>query len=234
MGLKDRIASERARVSAQASRLAGAAAAAATDKIAGSDSAGARLIAIIRMDDDQALTIESLLVLLVDAVNSDDPTRELTDDDVKKAAKRRGRLAGTAGALGGPVGLNIASLYCEAEILCDVAERHRLRLADEELAAHLMVLWNLMPDVSSATAAIDGTGQSVVARIASHAHARVVTKPREEMTKRDVVRTIWRLRNVMEDVEMPGSDRYRDAFLPGKRVKAVTQAAEHQLGVVRG
>ena len=158
-------------MTAQAARVGNAAAAKARETVAGSD-AGARLLAIVRIDDDRPMSPEWLLVMLVDAVNGEQ-RRELTDRDVLKAAKKRQRLAGAAGAAGGPVGLQLASLYCEAEIICDVAERHRLALAKEELAAHLLVLWNAMPDVDSARAAIDGSGLSVFARMAADAHAKL-------------------------------------------------------------
>jgi len=222
----------RNRMTAQAGRIASTAAAKARETVAGSD-AVVRLLAIVRIDDDRPMSPERLLVMLVDAVNGE-ADRELTDRDVLKAAKKRQRLAGAAGAAGGPVGMQLASLYCEAEIICDVAERHRLALENEELAAHLLVLWNAMPDLAGARAAIDGSGLSVFARMAADAHAKVVTKPREEMTKRDVVRMLWRLRGVAGDVELPGSGSPRDVLLPGKRVKAFTKAAERQLGVATG
>jgi hypothetical protein len=218
------------KVTGGAARLASDAAAKAKEAVAGSE-AGARLLAIVRIDDDRPLTPERLLVMLVEAVRGDDDERELSARDVLKAAKRRQRLAGAAGALGGPIGLQLASLYCEAELLCDVAERHALGLPDEELAAHLLVLWNAMPDVVSARAAIDGSGQSVAGRIAMTAHGKVVTKPRDEMTKRDVVKLLWRARGVVGDVEMPGSNSPMNVLLPGRRVKAFTAAAEEQLGV---
>lgn len=44
---------------------------------------------------------------------------------------------------------------------------------------------------------------------------------------------IWRLRGVVGDVEMPGSNSPMAALLPGRRVKTFTEAAEQQLGVER-
>src|SRR3954452_9519915 len=76
------------------------------------ESATSRLKALIQMRDDQPITIEALLVLLVDAIHEDRP-RELPQNDVKRAGKRRQRLAGSIGALGGPVGTYLASLYSE-------------------------------------------------------------------------------------------------------------------------
>lgn len=222
MGLRNRLA-------ADAARLAKSAAAAAEQRIADSDNAGARFIAMIRMDDDRPITVEAWLVLLIDAVHSDE-ARELTDRDVKKAAKRRQRRAGAAGALGGPVGMHVASLYCEAEILCDLVERHRLDLTEAQIAAHLLVLWNAMPDVASAHAAIDGSGPSVLALTSERVRGSLRADD-GPMTKKKVVRTLWKLRGLMDDLDLPGSSSGRDVLLPGRRVKALTLAAERQLGV---
>ena len=57
-----------------------------------SGTAGPRLLALLRMDDDQPITIEVLV--LVDAVHKDGDARELSDRDVLKAAKRRYRRLG--------------------------------------------------------------------------------------------------------------------------------------------
>lgn len=40
---------------------------AAADRIARSDKAGARLLELMRMDDDQPIAVKALLVVLVDA-----------------------------------------------------------------------------------------------------------------------------------------------------------------------
>ena len=64
--------------------------------------AGPRLMALLRMEDDQPITLEALVVLLVDAVHKDDEARELSDRDVRKAAKRRYRRLGTVVAADRP------------------------------------------------------------------------------------------------------------------------------------
>jgi hypothetical protein len=197
------------------------------------ESATSRLKALRDMRDDQPITIEALLVLFVDAVHEDTP-RELSKRDVKKAGKRRQRLAGGLGMFGGPVGMYIASLYSEAEILCDVADRHELTLSDEDLAAHLLVMWNAMPDFESARAAIDGSGQSVAYRTATQFRDRLTSKPLDQMTKADAVLALWRLRGVATDTSLPGTASPRDVLLPGSRVKSVIKAAERQLGVHGG
>jgi hypothetical protein len=238
VGLKDRIASQASRVASTAASTAasaaasakGAASAAAQERIARSDKAAARLIELFRMRDDQPVAVETMLVILVDACHADDAP-ELTDRDVKKAGKRRQRVAGLAGAVGGPVGIQLASLYCEVEILCDVVHRHRLELTEEEIAAHLLVLWNVVPDLEIAKHAIDGTGDSLAARMTGAVRGKVAEHSPKGRTKKEVVRMLWQMRNVTDEVQLPGSANVRDVVLPGRRVKAVTQAAERQLGV---
>ncbi len=45
------------------------------------DRAGPRLVALLRMEDDRPITIEAMVVLLVDAVRKDGEARELSDRD---------------------------------------------------------------------------------------------------------------------------------------------------------
>jgi hypothetical protein len=197
-----------------------------------SENATARLRALVDMEDDRPITIEGLLVVLVDAVHADDP-RELSRRDIKKAAKRRQRMAGGLGMFGGPVGSYLARLYCEAELFCDIAVHHKLGLSDEQLAAHLLVAWNTMPDLASAVAAIDGTGQSVANRMATELRGKVSDVPVGVMTKKDAVLALWRLRALVADVAMPESATFKDVLIPGGRVRAMTRSVERQLGVVR-
>lgn len=224
MGLRDRLKEEVAKAGATASEKAREVAAGA------SESMGPRLTALVKMDEDRPLTPESFLLKLVDAIRRDEP-RGLLDKDVRKAAKRRQRVAGGIGTLGGLPGLHVASLYCEAALLCDVAELHELDLTDEQVASHLLVLWNAMPELEAAEAALAGTGESVISRMASDFSDKVGLKPRDEMTKKDTVQMLWRARGAIEDVAAPESASPRDVLLPGKRVKAITEAAERQLGV---
>lgn len=227
MGWRDKLA--------DAGQLAASGADRARQAVVDSEAIPPRLRAILDINDDQPLTAEALLLLIVDAVHKDEP-RELSEKDVKKAGKRRQRLATAAGLTGGPVGLTIANLYCEAAVLCDVVDLHGLALTDEEIAAHLLVLWNAVADFDAGRQAIDGTGLSVMAhvglRMQQQLHERVTDKPIGEMTKTDIVKALWRLRGVAGDVAIPEDGGPKDLFLPGGRVKAITEAAERQLGIV--
>jgi len=221
VGLKERLA-------ATAADAARAGVEKAKEKI-DNESVTSRLTTLRDMQDDRSTTIEALLVLLIDAVREEN-CRELSERDIKKFGKRRQRIAGGLGMFAGPAGIYIASLYSEVKIFCDVAERHRVALPDEDLAAHLLVIWNAMPNFESARAAVDGSGQSVASRLAAISRDKVIDKPLGEMTKKDAAAALWRLRGVT-DSSLPGSARARDVLLPGGRVKAVMQAAECQLGV---
>ena len=196
--------------------------------------AGPRLMSLLRMDDEQPITIEALVVLLVDAVHKDGEGRELTDRDVFKAAKRRYRRLGTVSIPSGPIGGHLVNLYCEAATLCDVVELRAAPLTDEEIAAHLLVLWDAMPDTTSATAAIDGTGPSVLVALALRGKERLKLPPEGLATKRAVIKTLWSLRGsglrgAIDDVREAATPGIRENLFPSGRVKAFIAEAHAQL-----
>jgi hypothetical protein len=194
--------------------------------------AAARFIALMKMDDSRPLTPESFLVMLVDAVRGDEG-REMRHRDVRKAAKRRQARLGKLCVFGGATALYLLSLYCEVAVLCDVERAHQLDLSDEEITAHLMVLWRLMPEHADALAALRDEGPSIFDRAAEHVRTNVVAGAADDgqITKREALMLVWRLRGAYGEIELPGSASPRDVFLPGARVKALTAAAEEQLGV---
>src|SRR5688500_10898147 len=112
MPLSDRLRTKLADAADKTKAVAVDQAAAAAGKAkaaleARSGSAGPRLLALLRMDDDEPVTIEALVVLLVDAVRKDDEARELSDRDVFKAARRRYRRLGVLSLPTGPVGWRV-------------------------------------------------------------------------------------------------------------------------------
>ena len=193
------------------------------------DGAGPRLLALLRMEDDQPITIEAMVVLLVDAVRKDGEARELSDRDVRNAAKRRYRRLGTAALATGPLGWHLVELYCEAATLCDVVELRRDPLSDEQVAVHLLVLWGAMPDVAAAQAALEGTGPPVMATLLARARDRVELPASGEMTKRSVVLALWKLRGTLGEAREIATPRVRGNLFPGARVKAFIAEAGRQL-----
>lgn len=191
--------------------------------------AGPRLLALLRMDDEQPVTIEALVVLLVDAVRGDDEVRELSDRDVYKAAKRRYRRLGTLSLPTGPVGWHVVGLYCETATLCDLVELRGDTLDDETVSAHLLVLWGAMPDHASARAAIDGMGASVLATLLERYMSRAMQRLPDPMTKRAVVTMLWKQRDAMSELRDAMTPTVRENIFPGARVKAFIAAAKAQL-----
>jgi len=234
MALSDRLRAKTLEAAAKAKDVAAEnAARAATGAKAAlearSGTAGPRLLALLRMDDDQPITIEALVLVLVDAVHKDGEARELSDRDVLKAAKRRYRRLGTVSLPAGPIGGYVVNLYCEAATLCDIVELRAAPLSDEEIAAHLLVLWGAMDDTTGATAAIDGSGPSVLATFALRAKDRVGLPASGATTKRAVIATLWRTRDAVSsvrDVDTPG---VRERLFPGARVKEFIAGAHGQL-----
>jgi hypothetical protein len=190
-------------------------------------SASARLK--LMADENARLSVEAFLVLLLDTMNADDDDDTPTAKQVERAGRRRARRAGIVGIWGGPAGLCLASLYSEAMLVCDIVDRHDLDLTDEQIAAHLLVLWGLSPNLDSATAAIEGTGPSVAEQVLGD---RVLDdKPITELRPKDAVMVLWRMRQLMDPDELPGTTKMRHFALPKRRVRRVTQDVEAQLGV---
>lgn len=143
------------------------------------------------------------------------------------------RLAGMPAK---PVGMYTSSPYCEAAILCHVEQLHRLDLTDEQLTAHLMALWKVMPDYEQAEAAIRGTGPSIAAfhkARTQDATSGIGFDKRGEIGKLDALKFLWRLRKVSGQAvdSAPGSAKLRHVVLPKGRVKDVFALSEKQLGV---
>jgi hypothetical protein len=75
-----------------------------------------------------------------------------------KARKRRRRLGLVSFGAGPLVGVasQVADLYCETATVCDVVAIYDLDLTDERIAAHMLVLWEIVDDLDAADAAIAG------------------------------------------------------------------------------
>lgn len=227
MGIRDRVA-------ARVQETAATAVVKARD-VALSQTVGPRLLELLEMESDRPLSIETMSTLLVRAVRDDDDS-ELAHVEVTRAAKRRQRILGAAGMFGGMPGIHLSSLYCEVVLLCDVERMHRLGLTDDEVAAHLLVLWNIMPEHDVALAAIDGSGPTVFEYVQERAAGVVgdVIYREESLTKLQAIKLVWSLRGVTDRFleNVPGSGRHKHVVFPASRVKEVIARAERQLGIV--
>ncbi|WP_026912378.1 hypothetical protein [Patulibacter minatonensis] len=231
MGIGERLAAKAAAIGEQAKEVAATRAREAAD--AAKDAVTARteggLLGLLRMDDERPVTIEGVTVLLVAAVRRDE-SRGLSDRDVLKAAKRRYRRLGTLSLPSGPVGGILVNLYCEAATLCDVVELRGVAMSDDAVAAHLLVLWHVLPDLDVAAAAVAGDGLGVVDELRARARERVaaVELP-DPMTKRAALTALWRLNGLAGDAMEAEGTGVRERLFPGRRVKAFVREAGEQL-----
>lgn len=187
------------------------------------------------LDDEQSLTIERFLLLLVASVRRDEEGEPERDDrDVYRGArKRRRRLAMLALVTGPMVGManQLADLYCETATVCDVAAHRRLTLGDEQIAAHMLVIWGIVDSHEAARGAIGGE-PPVATILARKLRDRAGEQMPEKLTKRSVTKAIWDARAQLGDARKEAtSGAVRQVMFTGHRTKQLITKAEAQLGV---
>jgi hypothetical protein len=187
------------------------------------------------LDDDQPLSIERFLLLLAGSVQSDEEGgKERRDRDVYRGArKRRRRLAMLAFAAGPLVGVanQLADLYCETATLCDIAAHRGLALGDEEVAAHMLVLWEIVDSLEVARGAIRGE-PPVATILAGRLRDRAGEQMPDKLTKRSVTKALWDARAQLGDARKGvAGGAVRNVMFTGHRTKQVIARAEAQLGI---
>lgn len=188
---------------------------------------GVRLI--LQVNPDEPITIERLLTRTVQLVRSDEDLGELNDKDVLKASIKRRRRLGTLALPGGPFAIHAVELYCDVATVCDLADRHDLKLTEEQIAAHMLTLWNLIPDVATAHAAMCRNEVTLTQHLTESAIDGTVELLPDKLTMRSAVSTISRVRKAMPEKMVPGRPRVRYTALPRQRTKRFIQDAEAQL-----
>jgi len=186
------------------------------------------------LHDEHVPSIERFLVALVGVVRTDAPTAQ-TARSVFEAARQRRRRLGLASLAAGPlagVAQQLADLYCETATVCDVADLHAPGLGDREIAAHMLVLWNISDDLNHAQAMVDGTSGTGAASILSN---RVVERSRtrvpDRLTATSAIRALWDARGVAGEVRaVAGKRDVRGTVFAGRRVSSFIERAERQLG----
>lgn len=191
------------------------------------------LRAMFRSHDDTSLSVEGFLVRLVEAVR-DEEAHDQTSRDVYVAARKRRRRLGLAALGAGPfvgVANQIADLYCETAVVCELAALHKLDLSEEEIAAHMLVLWSITDDLAQAWNAM--RGDPPVAKILA---GKLLDTGRERVqvdgTKRSIVKALWDIRGIVADGTVQSSDgSLRTVLFTGHRTKKLIRRAQRQLGV---
>ena len=151
---------------------------------------GPRLTGLVDMKDDLPVSLNELMLRIVDAVDGDERSGERID--VERVARRNERVAlavkamPTAGVIAGYV----ADLYCDAVIVCGVVDGHGLPLTDEDVGAHLLTLWGAAPDLASAQAILGGNHQLLLEHAADKVQAGC-----DGSSKIAMVRMLWELRS---------------------------------------
>lgn len=197
----------------------------------------AGLKALIADEDEREFIVEKALVTMVRSIRDDDD-EPVTDRDLEQAAKRRFKRARRAALLAGPaVGTanQLVDLYCETATVCDLDRLHRLGLSDERIAAQMLVLWNVTPDIAVAEASILGTGPSAWTMLTQRFGEEAAARMPEKRTKTAVIKAMWNARGLANDARerVMGERNITGVMFAGKRVKAFIARAEAALGVRR-
>jgi hypothetical protein len=236
MGFRDRL-------EAGATRLGGAAKEAARDAAEAGlrrapDEGFKSFRALFDDQDDEPASIERFLLALVATVRDDEPEADRSKRDVFETARRRRRGLGFVSFGTGPlvrVSNQVADLYCDTATVCDLADVHRLGLSDEQVAAHMLVLWAVADDYGGAQAAMgDATGVTIAVLLSRRLLPEDMPAGGvpEKMRKRDAVKALWKARSAMEDAR---SDARKGAVstvvFTGRHTKRLIEQAELQLGV---
>ena len=187
------------------------------------------------LTDDQAMTPERFLVRLVDAVRVDGRADDRSTDDVYVAAKSRRRRLGLASFAAGPlIGVvsQLADLYCETAVVCDLSDVHGLDLTDEQIASHMLVLWSVTPSLDEAHHAILGTSQHTLAgMLAGQLYGSLGVRDLDApITKQTAIRALWKARGVIDDVRRGPTAAAGVVVFAGRRTKNLIRRAERQLG----
>jgi hypothetical protein len=192
------------------------------------------LRAMLAEDDEQSLSIERFLLALVRAVRNEGQGEEHAARDVYVTARKRRRRLGLMSFGAGPlvgVANQLADLFCETATVCDVAALHGKSLSDEQIGAHMLVLWGVVDDQDAAQNAMAGK-PPVASIVAGKLRERAVGQLPETLTKRSATKALWDVRGTIGDTGRGATTgAIRTVAFTGHRTKKVIKKAEAQLGV---
>lgn len=185
---------------------------------------------------EEPIDPERVLLLLVAAARDAETGRRRSLRQVRRAARRRRRRLGVmsfaAGPLAGVAG-QLVDLYCETAIVCDVADAHALELSDEQLAAHMLVLWSVTDTLDEADRTLAGTGRPLREVLTSRLRTQLGGERSEALTMRSAVKAISDARSLGGQVgRRLGARSVGGALFPGRRTRKAIRRARRQLGLV--
>jgi hypothetical protein len=226
MGWRDRLEENAGRLGESARK----AAASAPGQIAGEGLRGIR--AIFADNDEQQLSVERFLLVLVQAVRDDNQREDHGARDLYVSARKRRRRLGLMSFGAGPlvgVANQLADLYCETATFCDVAALKGLSLSDEQIGAHMLVLWGVTDYHETAQNAIAGE-PPVAGSLASRLREQATAQMPETLTKRSITKALWDARSAIGDARKGATtDAVRTVAFTGHRTKKLIKQVEAQL-----
>lgn len=175
---------------------------------------------------------EQFVVLLVGKARSADD-EDLSDRDVVRAAKsrwRRGRAAALGATVFAGAANHLVDLYCETAMVCDLVRLHELPIDDVEIAARMLVLWDVADDVGQAEAAMNRSDSSITQLLRARAGAQAQGRVPEQWTAKALIQALWRTRGLATEVSA-GSGAVTGIVMPGKTVKRFHIRARVVLGI---
>jgi hypothetical protein len=232
MGLGDRLKTK-------AVELGGSATAAAPEYVRRAEG-GYRGFRGMWNDDGRPVTAEVFLLGLVGAVREDDPEQYRSERDLYvKARSRRRRLGLMCFGAGPFAGLanRVADLYCEIATVCDLASLHALSLSDEQVGAHILVLWGITDDLDGAERAMAGGEPSAGSILSGRLAQGTDLQMPETLTKTSLAKLLWDVRQlspgeaVLSAKKATTTSPVRAVAFTGHRVKKLIKRVETQLGV---
>lgn len=127
----------------------------------------------------------------------------------------------------------VADLYCETAVICDLADFHGQDLADAQVVAHLLVLWQIADDFGSARRSIAGN-PPIAGLLGQRLSDDLGRRLPEELTKRSIVKALWDVRADFDAARKgAGGEAIRTVAFSGHRTKKVISRVEMQLGVAQ-
>jgi len=192
------------------------------------------LRAMFTDDGVHSFSAEGFLVRLVQAVR-DEEGGERSSRDVYVSARKRRRTLGLIALGTGPffahAANQVADLYCETAVVCEVASLHDLDLTNDDVAAHMLMLWSISNDLPTARGAVRGhppVADILGAKLLALAGEQFPPDP----STADIAQALWGIRAIAGDMAKGSSKgSLRTVLFTGHRTKKVIRRAERQLGV---
>ncbi|HEX4436813.1 MAG TPA: hypothetical protein VH061_08455 [Solirubrobacteraceae bacterium] len=177
-----------------------------------------------------------VLAGLVAAVRRDEVESDRSSRDVYRITRARRRKLGLISFGAGPlrgVASQVVDLYCDTAALFDVAALHSVSLSDKDAAAHMLVVWGVLPDSHEAFAVLTGAdGRNLSQVLLERASGTGTMIGGGLSDKRSAIEALFKARSLLAAGKVAaGSGNVKDVVFAGHHAKQVIRRSERQLGV---